>query len=464
MSVVICPMQKNVLVVGFLLCSMVANARHYTWPASVRNIQLAPANLAGRDIILEAGDTLYIPAGKYAQLGMRKLHGAPGKPIVIIFKDSCIFTTPQNLFDNYIGDCSFIQFRHLRAVDYKSNFHRFVSEVHDIAWIDCQWRKNLSGYLFEMQDKSKVFDGSKASTYYNFRWENCLVEDLRDGAFIRAINSAQPGSLSNVCLNFVFVRCTFDRFVSSGLPSVPLNFDFAFALVIDRCRFSNIGVVEKPVGHGAAITFWGYAFISNNLFGENNFADDVRCSPIQLKLEGYFGANAEVRCWNNISREKRKYGMFEINQSPGIQIVPVSGGRLMLAKTQIWNNTLYRSRKADYVAPLVDAYASDITIGNNLVIEPEIDDKFVTASADKYIVHYGTGGLERITLIGNRSFAKLNQAGVRTSSDLSPLPGSNLINNLSSSPVWITTDINGRKKGRTIGALETIKVSVKAKR
>ena len=64
-------------------------------------------------------------------------------------------------------------------------------------------------------------------------------------------------------------------------------------------------MVDNPIGHAACIDY-GSARVDvfNNVFGPNNFANDIRGSNTDLLIPGYMGRN---KIYNNITFDKRKY-------------------------------------------------------------------------------------------------------------------------------------------------------------
>jgi hypothetical protein len=135
---------------------------------------------------------------------------------------------------------------------------------------------------------------------------------------------------------------------------------------------------------------------------------------MKLNALGYNGPDAVNRFYNNISWEKRKYPMYEHNHVPQADIDKCAG-YLSRTASEIYFNTLYRSRKAagskdPYCATLVDVYGPDVTIKHNLVIEPEADAPF--DPAHNYVYHLGAGPQAGLTVDNNPVFGTWAAAGL----------------------------------------------------
>ena len=90
---------------------------------------------------------------------------------------------------------------------------------------------------------------------------------------------------------------------------------------------------------------WPAIFQAHGNRFTRQWANDVRVWPMKLNALGYNGPDAVNRFYNNISWEKRKYPMYEHNHVPQADIDKCSG-YLSRTASEIYFNTLYRSRKA----------------------------------------------------------------------------------------------------------------------
>ena len=168
---------------------------------------------------------------------------------------------------------------------------------------------------------------------------------------------------------------------------------------------SGFGLMDPVafIGHNVCIGVAGYLRVHGNRF-TRQWANDVRAWPMILNALGYNGPDAVNRFYNNISWEKRKYPMYEHNNARQADIDKCSG-YLSRTASEIYFNTLYRSRKATdsgdpYRATLVDVYGPNVTIKHNLVIEPEADSPFDPAT--NYVYHLGAGPQTGLTMENNR--------------------------------------------------------------
>jgi hypothetical protein len=263
---------------------------------------------------------------------------------------------------------------------------------HDVTF------KNMSmihGGTFNVYDGKRVFDGAKASTFYNFKWLNCRF----DAAGIISEDWSPISNLISVDLDFEVSGCTFKNYDCSKGPATIIDIGKAFNLKVHDCRFSDLGMCESPIGHDVCIVYRGYAKVFNNQF-TREWGDDVRCFPLKLNVLGYNGPDAVTRFYNNIAFEKRKYAMFEQNAMIPQAELDKSKGYFSRTSSEVYFNTLYRSRKVDYCGPLVDIYAPNITIRYNLIIDPECDAPWKqeyelapdapTDLRSNYVYHVGT--------------------------------------------------------------------------
>jgi hypothetical protein len=231
-------------------------------------------------------------------------------------------------------------------------------------------------------------------------------------------------------------------------------------LQVHECRFSDIGKAESPIGHNVCICGAGYFKVFNNRF-TRQWANDVRVWPIKLNALGYNGPDAVNRFYNNISWEKRKYPMYEHNHVSQTAI-DNSSGYLSRTSSEVYFNTLYRSRKAasskdPYVATLVDVYGPDVTIKHNLIIEPEADVPFDPAR--NHVYHLGAGPQRGVLAENNLVFGTLEQSGLVDAASFAPAPASPAKDVATGRVSYITTDHNNRERyvgvAADVGAVES---------
>lgn len=319
---------------------------------------------AQQTLNLQPGDTVYINPGAYAGITLSAISGTAARPIIVKADPKTVFRTTVP-HANAVHDLAYVVFDGLRYQDYNGNAMKVEGASHDLTF------KNMAlihGGGFNIYDKAKVFDGARASAFSNIKWQNCTF----DAAGIISEDWSPLSNLISVALDFEVSHCTFAHYDCSKGPATIIDIGKAFNLQVHDCSFSDLGICASPIGHDACIVYRGFAKIYNNRF-TREWGDDVRSFPIKLNALGYNGPDAVTRFYNNIAYEKRKYAMFEQNGMVPQAELDNSRGFFSRTSAEVYFNTLYRSRKVDYCAPLVDIYAPNIVIRYNLIIEPECD-------------------------------------------------------------------------------------------
>jgi len=367
---------------------------------------------------LKPGGTLTINPGTYSGLSLGNLSGTAANPITVICDPKAVFTTavPQ---PNDFPNISHVRFENFRYENYNSTCMRITGASHDLVFKNFSIT-NASGYSFHVYDPAKVFDGTKASAFYNFRWEDVVVDGKTNGATICNSNYSL-GNMKSVVLDFEIIRCTFRRFDNGALAFPVIGLERCFNLEVRECVFSDIGMAESPIGHNVCIAVAGYLRAHGNRF-TRQWANDVRVWPMKLNALGYNGPDAVNRFYNNISWEKRKHPMYEHNHVQQTDMDKCSG-YLSRTGSEVTFNTLFRSRKATgskdaYRATLVDVYGPNVTIKHNLVIEPEADAPFDPAT--NYVYHLGAGPQARVTVENNLVLKTWAEAGLVDTKTFTP--------------------------------------------
>ncbi len=359
---------------------------------------------------LRPGDVLYINPGTYSGLSLGNLAGTTATPITVTCDPQAVFTTVVPQFNNF-PNIAHLRFENFRFETYKSTCMKISGKSHDLLFRNFNI-KDASGYSFHVYDPAKVFDGSKESAFYNFKWENVVVDGKTDGSAICNTNYSLSNMIS-VVLDFEVYKCTFRHFDNRIQAFSAIDLQRCFNLEVHDCTFSDIGMAESPIGHNVCIAVAGYLRAHGNRF-TRQWANDARVWPMKLNALGYNGADAVNRFYNNISWEKRKYPMYEHNHVPQADMDKCSG-YLSRTGSEICFNTLYRLRKAasskdPYCGHLVDVYGPDVTIKHNLVIEPEADVPF--DARRNYVYHLGTGPQPGLTVDNNLVFKTWAEAGL----------------------------------------------------
>jgi len=366
---------------------------------------------AQKALNLQPGDTVYIAAGRYSGFSLGNLSGSAAAPVTVTCDPQAVFTTetPQvNAFPNI----AHVRFENFRYETYKSTCMRITGASHDLLFKNFHIT-NVTGYTFHIYDAAKVFNGTRESAFYNFRWENVVVDGKTDGAAISSSDYASVSNLKSVLLDFEIYRCTFRNFDNTAQAFPVIGLDKCFNLRVHECTFSDIGMAASPIGHNVCIGGAGYFKVYNNKF-TRQWANDVRIWPMKLNALGYGGKDAVSRFYNNISWEKRKYPVYEHNVVPQADL-DKSSGYLSRTSSEICFNTLYRSRKAadskdPYCGQLVDVYGADVAIRHNLIIEPEADAPFDPRR--NYVYHLGAGPQPGLAVENNLVFRTPALAGL----------------------------------------------------
>ena len=328
----------------------------------------------------------------------------------MIADPDAVFTTTVHQA-NHFPNIAYMRFEGFRFETYNGACMQISGNSHDLLFKNFNIT-NASGYCFYVYDRSKVFDGTKESTFYNFKWDNVVVDGKTNGAAI----SNEDYNLSNMtslALDFEICNCTFKHFDNTELAFPVIGLQKCFNLEVSHCSFSDIGMAESPIGHNVCISVAGYLRVHHNRF-TRQWANDVRAWPMKLNALGYNGPDAVNRFYDNISWEKRKYPMYEHNSIQQSDLDKVAE-YFSRAPSEIYFNTLYRSRKAansgdPYRASLVDVYGADVTIKHNLVIEPEADVPFDPAVNNVY--HLGAGPQPGLVVQNNLVFQTWAEAGL----------------------------------------------------
>ena len=405
---------------------------------------------------LQPGDTLFINPGTYSGLSLGNLSGTAANPITVACDPKAVFTTAVPQLNDF-HNIAHVRFENFRFETYKSTCMKITGASHDLLFRNFNI-KDASGYSFYVYDPAKVFDGTRESTFYNFEWENVVVDGKTDGAAICNLNYSLSNMIS-VALDFEVYRCTFRHFDNRAMAFPVIGLERCFNLEVHECSFSDIGMAESPIGHNVCIALAGYLRAHGNRF-TRQWANDVRVWPMKLNALGYNGPRAVNRFYNNISWEKRKYPMYEHNHVPQADIDKCSG-YLSRAGSEICFNTLYRSRKAagskdPYCATLVDVYGPDVTVKHNLVIEPEADVPFERGR--NYVYHLGAGPQPGLTADNNLVFRTWAEAGLVDAETFTPSPTSPALDAASGRIDYVAKDHYNRDRyvgaAADVGAVE----------
>ncbi len=397
---------------------------------------------------LEPGDELVIAPGTYLGLALGNLAGSATAPITVICDPKTVFTSPGGRSDVFTN-LSFVTFQDFR-MDHASPW-LFTGASHDLRFKHFVASK---AFCFRPYDAAKVFDGTKASTLYNFTWEDCVFGEEGapfDGSAISSTDWQPVSNLKSVQLDFEVAHCTFRNFDFGTSAGAVVSMSKCFNLKVHDCTFSNIGYSKFIVGHDVLIGGSGYFKVYNNTFSRQ-WANDVRMFPMKLHALGYDGPDAVTSFYNNISFEKRKYPVFEQNGIPREDLAK-SAGFFSATGSEVYFNTVFRSRRGTmtsdpYRGVLVDVYAPEVTIKYNLLIEPECDAPFDPAR--NYVYLLGAGPQPGIVAEGNLICRTWKEAGLHDQTSFVPAATSPATDAAKGRIEAITKDHGGRE--RYVGA------------
>lgn len=367
---------------------------------------------------LRPGDTLYIAPGKYSGLALGNLAGSVEAPITVTCDPGAMFTTPTPQ-PNDFPNISHVRFESFRFETYNSSCMRITGNSHHVLFKSFLI-KDASGYCFHVYDPKKVFDGTRESTFHDFKWENVTIDGKVNGHAITNTDYSLS-SMKSVALDFEIVGCAFRHFDNTKQAFGAICLDKCFNLRVHGCSFSDMGIARSPIGHNICIGGSGTFTVYNNRF-TRQWANDVRMFPMKLNALGYNGPDAVCRFYNNISWEKRKYPMYEHNHVRQDDL-DKWGGYLSRTASEVCFNTLYRSRRAadsgdPYCATLADIYGPDVTVKHNLVIEPEADAPFDPKR--DYVYHPGAGPQKGLVVENNLVFRTWAAAGLVDTETFAP--------------------------------------------
>lgn len=404
---------------------------------------------AQQTLDLKPGDTLLIAPGIYTGISLANLHGTAAAPITIKCDPKTVFTSAA-YSPGSLTNVSYATFRDFRYQQYPFRALTISGDSHDVLFKNFNVTNTgiRSDYFFFFKDEKKVFNGTKESAFYNFTWEDCVF----DGCSPVIINDGSWADLKCLALDFEISRCTF-----KNAETTPIELNKGFNLKVHDCTFSDNGG-RTFRGHMANITCTGYLKVYNNTF-VRNWANDVRLMPMKLNLPGYNGPDAVGRFYNNISYEKKKYPVFEHNNINIKQAdLDASSGYFSRTSSEVYFNTLYRSRKVDYDAHLVDHYGEEmaITVKYNLVIEPEVDVPF---DPKRNYVHVpGEQPQKGIVVENNQVYQTLAASGLVDAVKFVPSATSPAKDAATGRVDYITTDHDGNNRyegaAADVGAIE----------
>ena len=195
-----------------------AGSGHLRYPEAQATLELRP------------GDTLYIRPGVYSGLSLGNLSGSAEAPITVVCDSNTVFTThdPQ---PNEFTNIAHVRFENFRFVDYSSTCLHISGQSHDLLFKNF-FITNASGYCFHIYDPAKVFDGTRASAFYNFKWENVVVDGKVNGAAISRSDWQPVSNLKSVLLDFEIYRSTFRNFDNTKLAFPVIGLDKCFNLQV----------------------------------------------------------------------------------------------------------------------------------------------------------------------------------------------------------------------------------------
>lgn len=470
------------LITILLFIPMLASATNYTWPSGTNDIFIigsGPSKSFASD--LANGDTIFIPvrSGGYRSFSLYRVRGNNSYNSIVIYWNSGAYITRNtggalnaNAMDSCVGvsiygmnmSGSVDMIMRLGKDDYGpySTYQNGYSSY--ITWDHCTFNYS-AGMGLNYWTGWPDYAGDTTKMMHHWKWSYCSF----DTSF-----GAAGGGGPTVAIGIGYINtygywrdveisnCTFDHYYSivSG-PSVYINCNNTWGIDIHHNTFQNMGGVVSPVGHGVLINYdiAGSVFVHHNIFGPNNFGNDVRGK--NAGLLGYTKYDSVCRFYNNISYDKRKYPILE-NQRV------VDGDSTTLAPyvhrrkgTAIWNNTIYNISRDSYIAVIYDCYLTDsLEVKNNVLVM--IRDS-TWASSNVRVFSPSNGAVAFVDTAKNKLVELWPNAGLSDSTTFTPTTTGILYNAGTTVPAYITTDFYGNPRSNgapDIGAVEyTVAIS-----
>jgi hypothetical protein len=413
---------------------------------------------------LKAGDTIFIPPFAIRGIGYRSASytgldaKVPGSYIVVYWMPgSYINPSAYALQANFLDGCAGLKIVGCKMNDIVDVFWRLGPGNHysSYIWLDSCTMRGMPGMGNFNVGRFPDFNGDTSNMFHHWKWTNCLFDSLYSGQSGGIAISLGAMTSNGYWRDVEIGGCVFDHYSAALNASNYIDCTNAYNVSIHNNIFRNLGMANHPVGHAAVINYAaGKVDIYNNIFGPDNFGNDIRGRNTDLLKPGYMGRG---RIYNNISFNKRKYAFLEVQQPDVSALKPYVRRR---TAPEVWNITCYNmsvgSGNTVYQTAIVDCYITDtVSVKNSILIGLRDTSWNVNL---KFIFTNSTGRIRFVDTAGNRLVKDLSHSGVADNIYFKPRLKGLLHNAGVPVPSYITTDVynNPRSSGGKvdIGAVE----------
>lgn len=463
-------MNKLCIVLVCLSCAFFnrVSGTNYTYPTGNSNINVSNSTFSAT---LLAGDTVFIPflSGGWRTFSVTSLNsGAVGSYIVIYFQPNA-YMTPNSggqIQGNFLTASIGVKVQNLRMNDNTDILWR-LQGYSSYIWVDSCSFVGMPGMGNQYTGSFTDFAGDTTQMFHHWHISRCVFDSLfatttGSGVAITLGLNATSGvpSPHGYWRDIEIDHCLFDHYTSATGASNYISAILCFNISIHDNIFRNLSNgAPNPVGHASCINIGTDKFsIYNNVFGPNNFGNDVRSKSADLPGYGtpYAGRSS---FYNNISINKRKYPVLESQVADTTNV-----GLYVRPRTspECYNITAYNLAvgvgNGPYLACVIDCYNSDTVTGKN-IIYTVLSDTAWTCNLN-VMINASTGSIAFYDTASNKRVQFWAASGLADSVFYKPLRGGLLFNGGVATPSYISRDIYGTLRplnGRTdIGAVELL--------
>ncbi len=382
---------------------------------------------------LQDNDTLFINAGTYSILTLKNIRASAGSKIYIL----------NNGLVRFYNDFTCMDFANWENVEMKGNYVPSITYGFDM---DNMLRgMNLTGQLTNvtfsnikmtnvreygifLRNDALVYNGTNNpnSIFYNLKFLHFYAHTLKQ-TFLQV---GDFGTLVNGFISMVRkLEVAYSHIENITDNAEILRLNRVVEANIHHNKILNTGFADTR--HAGIIYLAGDGDVHHNYFN-NNWGNAVRGHGFGLEKIG------EVRCYNNIVLNSRKYSAFEANSiSTDINATPYA----RYANYKFYNNTVGNLSAVDWQCSIVEtynSYAGTIEIKNNLGFNIERDKPH--NPAQNYVVRMLNATLPDTS--GNRYSRNSVDLGI-ISEDSCMLNAGSLAIDKGNTIALVTDDING---------------------
>lgn len=446
-----------------LLFPVFAFATNYNYPAGGNNNLHIGNGTFGT--ALHAGDTVFVPpyggGNGWRSHGYDSLNsGVDGQYIVIKWLTGA-FIIPNSggqLQANYLNNCNGVKFIGITMNDNVDvlffvlgpslNYMKYI-------WFDSITLRRSPGFGMAYSNSYAAFNGDTTKCFRHWKFTHINADSLAPGGtgFGAAISIGKQAA-NGFWLDVEIANSSFAHYESSSGPSSYISAVNVYNLNIHNNTFVQLGMnVAAPNGHAASIAANQCFYkVHDNIFGPDNFGNDVRGKCVDLPLAGatYTGRS---QVYNNISHHKRKYALIECQLADTTNIGNYARRR---TTPEIYNNTCYSFAVgvccAPYNTSVIDCYNNDsITLKNNSY--SVLNDTIWTINTvinsnpvKNALITLPNGPVSFYDTSNNRFVQFFATSGLTDTTQFLPTRTGTLFNTGIATPGYITADIYGTQR------------------